>query len=282
MAACVAGTTLANQAPTARGALAHPADAATAGGACGGYGTTAGRVSDEFDGSTIDSGKWAVYPDLPRTAEEQRRSQELRYDPANASINNGRLRLRLEHSAAGWTAGGVESKFNVPANDVCVAVRTKGGVSTFDDNVLSAIWLQTRPRSTTAGDPNPETDIQEFIHADRMHSALHTWTYDNDRGVFVHRGGDDEEPPWSRESTPGTSLVDRFHTYAMRRQDNQLTFYLDGRQQYTLPLPTEYAEEFNWGRHLILSLQGNPQGPPSEHRDLPADFEVEFVRVLTP
>jgi hypothetical protein len=66
---------------------------------------------------------------------------------------------------------------------------------------------------------NSEIDIQEFIHAHRMHSALHAWTYDNDRGVFVHWDGDDEEPPWSRESTPGIRLVDRFHTYTMKRQD---------------------------------------------------------------
>lgn len=281
--ASLAGTVFANQPATASSeasTLSHVAADAEA--VCAGYGTAVPRVSDEFDGSAIDSRKWAVYPDLPHSAQQQTRSRELWYDGTNASVAGGRLRLRLAHPGERWSAGGVESKSNIPADEVCVVVRARGGVSTFDDNVLSAVWLQTRPRSTVDGDPNPETDIHEFIHPDRMHSALHTWTYDRDRDVFVHRGGADEQPPWTRESMPGINLVDRFHTYAMRRHDDQLTFFVDGAQQYSMPLPTEYTEEFNWGRHLILSLQGNPDGPPSADLNLPAYFDVEFVRVYTP
>jgi Glycosyl hydrolases family 16 len=279
----LAVTVCAHQPATASStASAVPHSAVGTGGVCAGFGTAVRRVSDEFDGSAIDSRKWAVYPDLPTSAQQQTRSRELWYDGSNASVAGGRLRLRLAHTGARWTAGGVESKSNIPADDMCVVVRARGGVSTFDDNVLSALWLQTRPRSTVDRDPNPETDIHEFIYPDRMHSALHTWTYDRDRDVFVHRGGADEQPPWTRESTPGTNLVDQFHTYAMRRHDDQLTFFIDGAQQYSMPLPTQYTEAFSWGRHLILSLQGNPDGPPSADLPLPAYFEVEFVRAYTP
>ena len=281
--ASLAGAVFAHQPATASStASVMPHAAAGTGGACAGYGTAVPRASDEFDGPAIDSRKWAVYPDLPRSAQQQTRSRELWYDGANVRVASGRLRLRLAHIGERWTAGGVESTSNLPADDMCVVVRARGGMSTFDDNVLSALWLQTRPRSTVDGDPNPETDIHEFIYPDRMHSALHTWTYDRDRDLFVHRGGADEQPPWTRESTPGPNLVDRFHTYAMRRQNEQLTFFIDGAQQYSMPLPTQYTEEFKWGRHLILSLQGNPDGPPSADLHLPAFFDVEFVRVYTP
>ncbi|MGH3663461.1 MAG: glycoside hydrolase family 16 protein, partial [Micromonosporaceae bacterium] len=227
--------------------------------------------------------KWAVYPDLPGSEVTQPRSQELNYRPENAFTEGGFLKLRLNLEGATWTAGGVESKSNVPGDSVCLVVRAKGGVSTFNDNVLSAIWMQNRPLSQAgASDPNPETDIQEFIRSNQMHSALHTWTYNSTTQTFDHRGGTDENPPWMREGAAGADLVDSFHNYAMKRENNVLTFFLDGVEQYTMPLPTEYQNQFNWGRHMVLSLQGNPTGPPSDQLPLPVDFEVDFVHVFTP
>lgn len=132
----------------------------------GGNWTLLPAVSDEFSGSGLDSSKWnnGIWYDV---------TGELAFSPDNVKVENGNLVLEAkkeERNGKLFTAGAVESKFEVPGTDSYVEVRAKA----LDKraNVLSAIWMQSSPLNW-AMNPNPEIDIMETFDYSKLTSTLH-------------------------------------------------------------------------------------------------------------
>ena len=128
-------------------------------------------ASDEFDGSTLDAAKWkkGLWYDT---------SGVLAFKQENIAVSGGNLVLTARKEAfneKSYTFGAVESLFDVPGANSYVEVRAKALHR--NANVLSAIWLQSSPLTST-NNPNPEIDIQETFNYHRMDSTLHTWAID--------------------------------------------------------------------------------------------------------
>jgi len=254
------------------------------------------KASDEFDRPLDKS--WQVYD----FAVDGRRSQELAYRPDMVSVRDGSLSLSIVDEprdvdgdgSLEYPAGGVESTFDVPGAEPgrasCVEVRTKGfaanvaGSNVWDQNVFSAVWLQTRgPQYAT--NPNPEIDIQEFFEKDKQHMALHTWeappppappTPAKHTAVDNCRTGREDQTvdpeglvDDCRTDLTFGDLTTDMHVFGLRREVVELngheagllTFYLDGRPTWTKELPPD-SPFITRGRHLVLSTQGNPPGGP--------------------
>lgn len=125
-------------------------------------------ASDEFDGNELDSTKWnnGIWYDV---------TSALAFSPSNVTVRDGNLVLTAKkenYNGKSYTAGAVESKFEVPGTDSYVEVRAKA----LDKraNVLSAIWLQSSPLNSFM-DPNPEIDIMETFDYGKLSSTLHIW-----------------------------------------------------------------------------------------------------------
>ena len=107
----------------------------------GGNWTLLPASSDEFDGDCLDENKWTngIWYDV---------TTDLAFCPENVSVRDGNLVLtakKQDYNGKAYTAGAVESKFDVPGTASYVEVRAKA----LDKkaNVLSAIWMQSSPLS---------------------------------------------------------------------------------------------------------------------------------------
>ena len=169
--------------------------------------------SDEFDGDCLDENKWTngIWYDV---------TTDLAFCPENVSVRDGNLVLtakKQDYNGKAYTAGAVESKFDVPGTASYVEVRAKA----LDKkaNVLSAIWMQSSPLSFELN-PNPEIDIMETFDYTKMTSTIHTWN--QSPSLHLQRGTNG----WK------TGLEDisaDYHTYALERREGKMRFYFDGQ-----------------------------------------------------
>lgn len=215
-------------------------------------------ASDEFDGTSLDAQKWknGIWYDV---------TTDLAFCPNNVSVRDGNLVLtakKEDYNGKHYTAGAIESKFDVPGTASYVEVRAKALDK--NANVLSAIWLQSSPL-TWALNPNPEIDIMETFDYTKMTSTLHTWR--QSPSLHLQMGTN----AWN------TGLEDisaDYHTYALERRDGKMRFYFDGKLAWERSSIEDSFTELS--RHMVLSLEGHLGAPVDEH--LPGEFLIDYVR----
>lgn len=215
-------------------------------------------ASDEFDRNQLDSTKWnnGIWYDV---------TTDLAFSPSNVTVRDGNLVLtakRENYNGKSYTAGAVESKFEVPGTDSYVEVRAKA----LDKraNVLSAIWMQSSPLSTVMN-PNPEIDIMETVDYRKLSSTLHVWP--QNPSSHTQMGTND----WD------TGLQDisaDYHIYGLERRNGKLRFYFDGRLAWEKVSTCDAFVEMS--RHMVLSLEGHLGAPAAAY--LPGEFLVDYVR----
>lgn len=215
-------------------------------------------ASDEFEGNELDSTKWnnGIWYDV---------TSALAFSPSNVTVRDGNLVLTAKkenYNGKSYTAGAVESKFEVPGTDSYVEVRAKA----LDKraNVLSAIWMQSSPLSVVM-DPNPEIDIMETFDYRKLSSTLHIWQQNPSSHVQMGTNN------WD------TGLQDisaDYHTYGLERRNGKLRFYFDGRLAWEKVSTVDAFVEMS--RHMVLSLEGHLGAPVAEH--LPGEFLIDYVR----
>lgn len=215
-------------------------------------------ASDEFEGNELDSTKWnnGIWYDV---------TSALAFSPSNVTVRDGNLVLTAKkenYNGKSYTAGAVESKFEVPGTDSYVEVRAKA----LDKraNVLSAIWMQSSPLSVVM-DPNPEIDIMETFDYRKLSSTLHIWQQNPSSHVQMGTNN------WD------TGLQDisaDYHTYGLERRNGKLRFYFDGRLAWEKVSTVDAFVEMS--RHMVLSLEGHLGAPVAEH--LPKEFLIDYVR----
>ena len=228
-------------------------------------------ASDEFDGSTLDAAKWkkGLWYDT---------SGVLAFKQENIAVSGGNLVLMARKEAfneKSYTFGAVESLFNVPGANSYVEVRAKA--LRRNANVLSAIWLQSSPLTST-NNPNPEIDIQETFDYHRMDSTLHTWAIDPATYAETDPSKFDHTQTPRNEYGTGVDVSADYHVYGLERSNGKLRFYFDGKLAWEVA-PSE-PSFVNMARHVVLSLEGHLGDPVDGH--LPQSFLVDYVRTYIP
>jgi beta-glucanase (GH16 family) len=234
--------------------------------------------SDEFDqpsGSAPNSAKWAY--DTGATGWGNNEKQHYTSRTNNARIEDGMLviearqenyqganytsaRLKTQGKAA-WTYGRIEARIKVP--------RGQG--------IWPAFWM-LGTNITSVGWPRcGEIDILENIGREPkiVHGTVHGPGYSGANGI----GG-----PYSLPGNP--DFADDFHVYAVEWSTNQIKWFVNGIQFFTLTpasLPKGAAWVFTAPQFLILNVAvgGNWPGYPDSTTQFPQRMTVDYVRVYT-
>lgn len=207
---------------------------------------------DRFESCELDESRWwDKYPWDARTHNYNGFAA-----PENAYVENGRLVLKAEDREMGeqdYTTGVVSPREVFKPGYYAARIKVPPHVPGF----WPAFWL------TSASYHPPEIDIFEFFGKDPR--AYMTYHYANDEG---------------RKETVrklwGSGFADDFHTYSVDwRPPERIVWYIDGVERF------RYDGEHVSGEYCYLILNfgiDRPGDPPPRSADLPATYEVDWVR----
>ena len=224
------------------------------------------EISDDFNGSSLDSTKWSTKSGYPT-------SGIFSFNNAkNITVSGGYLKLiakKEDFKGKSYTSAYLESNINDPGNGSYLEVRAKA--IDVRANICCAIWEQTFPLRGSLN-TNPEIDIQEYLlsgangNPNRVQSTLHRWpTKPGVHTQDAYQVFDSHVP-----------LCYDFHAYGLELRNGKLLFYLDGFKywEYNVASMPEYVTS---PRHIILSLEGHAGNPVDSY--LPAVFLIDYVRI---
>ncbi len=223
---------------------------------------------DNFDGSSLDTTKWELCP------EWERQGGMSFWDNDMVSLNGeGHLVLRAEWDEA---AGRVNAG----------AVRTEGLFSAsygyyeasikfpYAPGVWGAFWMMCGNVGSEANGAvdGVEIDIIESIGNDwgASNSALHWDGYGN-----AHKNVGSGEFKYD--------IYDgEFHTFGLERTEDAYLFYVDGKQSWKVTSDKcDICPADGYMKLTLESAEWAGGGKPACIKALPAEMEVDYVRVYT-
>lgn len=231
---------------------------------------------DEFDeGEAPDARKWNYEEGYIRNHEEQYYTVDRR---ENTRIEDGKLILEarkdsvdLEGKIRPITSASINTKDKASWKEGKIEVKAKlpEGRGTWP-----AIWMLGQDIDSVGWPLCGEIDIMEHVGYDpgKIHTTLHSQAFN-----------------WMKENdiTADTLITDfseKFHTYAVERDAQEIKFFLDGKLLLSFKNTFETKEEwpFNSPFYLTLNLAiggdwGGKEGVDLE--SLPARMTVDYVRV---
>ncbi len=238
---------------------------------------------DEFNDSTLDTAKWTARPltyvDFDKACITDR--------PQNVFESGGNLTLRAQREQLTcWAGGGTRQYTTAYLDTIGKANFTYGrfetrakspGTPAGSKGLWPAFWLR-RTAVPTGADPNDgngELDVMELPGG----SAY----YDKSTAAIFR----DYAPTKNdyRYDFPGSTYPgDGFHVYAVQWDPGVLRFYVDGTLIWTRDASTTpwFDDVFNGSAqyHLRLTFHvGGWLGDPDASTVMPADFQVDYVRV---
>jgi beta-glucanase (GH16 family) len=274
-------------APPVTAPPAAPSSASSA--ACGGQpSVTVGTqqwqctFDDEFNGTTLDTGKWTV----EQTADSGYHSGQECYEdsPDNVSVSGGTLNLTAEQVASSflcpaglgyftqYTSGMVSTSQHFAQTDGLFEVRAKASGAT-TPGLQSSLWLYPAQLTYGAWPVSGEIDIAEFF-SEYPTLAIPSVHYNN-----------------SSSDADATSVdcvigdPSQFHTYAVAWTAQSLTFQYDGQtclvDHWNAASPLADPAPFNEPFYICLTQAlgiGTDQFMPRT-TPLPATTSVDWVRV---
>jgi len=234
------------------------------------------NMSDEFDGNSIDTNKWLVegtngeYSNWIGRAPSQ-------FAPENVRIENGKLCLMTKCDPNYNYSSIIDTDCNCRYEKyTTAAVISKNTIlygymeikcKAADVSITSSFWATSR---------DSELDMFEFVGDSKSE--------DNDRKYpfCVHNWamGSLDENGWCDEVQLDWRVGDEFHVYGCEWNENGLKFYADGEMVKTVT-KTEIGRFWCLTCPLRIWVDSETfawEGFPDE-KDLPADYEIEYIRV---
>jgi beta-glucanase (GH16 family) len=225
--------------------------------------------SDEFDGETIDPANWKF--DKGGSGWGNAELEYYTNRSENARIENGMLVIEARRenyeglmytsarmNTAGlheFTYGRIEARLKLPSGQ--------------------GIWPAFWTLGTGAGWPNGgEMDIMEFIGKtpDTVYQTVHGPGYSGGHGVG------------SKISLGADTLKDDFHVFAIEWQENEIRWFVDAQEVFTvtpekIPAGTKWVYDHNFFIILNLAVGGGWPGYPDSTTVFPQQYLVDYVRV---
>ncbi|MEO0332021.1 MAG: family 16 glycosylhydrolase, partial [Bacteroidota bacterium] len=246
------------------------------------------EISDEFEGSQLDTNKWFIEGLNGRYYIWKGRSP-AQFVPHNVIVDDGKLKLRTQwepdfpFDQEGYSESGGDPYGHFKGKDIPVTtagvvtkkrflngymeVKSKAG----DAAITAAFWAIGYEQELDIYEQMGAPKIDGYIKANTVRTAVHDWSPPAVRPTRVF-GYDEQGLPYR--------TADEFHVYGAEWGRNYLKVYRDGKLTYHITqdeLGTDWvlnnpmeiwldSEAFNW-----LGL------PHKE--ELPVDFEIEYLRV---
>jgi beta-glucanase (GH16 family) len=249
--------------------------------ACGGGDVTAPKplaesgwklvFHDEFDGTDLDTGRWATCYDWNRDGcTNSGNDEEEWYLPGQVSVKDGALTLTaVRRSTPGsddrtypWASGMISTgrdhwdarprrTFTYGYFEAAIRIPPQPGM-------FPAFWMMPASRFTP-----PELDIMEFLGTTRQVSMFAHWR---------ERDGD-------RRTARGTygpvDFPGGYHVFGLRWTSAELSWYVDGVRRFRV---TEAERIPHVPMEVLINLAvGVPQSPPASVDS--ARMKVDWVRV---
>jgi Beta-glucanase/Beta-glucan synthetase len=205
--------------------------------------------SDDFDGDTLDTGKWN-----PLRRVNNYNNELQCYLPDNVSVQDGFLYLtanKEKKAGKNFTSGLVDTKGKLSVTSGKLEARIKLPPG---KGFLPAFWLLSERTSN-------EIDIMESIEAQTIYGTNHYLvgkTLEEDSKNIANNNPDD------------------FHTYSLEWNETELKWFFDGQLYHdtTVGVPNEKM-------YIILNLAvgGDWPGSPDRKTAFPATMAVDYVKL---
>ena len=244
-------------------------------------------ISDEFEGSEIDRSKWFVQGENGDYYIWKGRAPS-QFAAHNVIVADGVLRLRSQWEPDFDFAVGEGHEGNDYATHEGESVPVTTAAIVSHKRFLNG-YMEVRSRSADAAMTssfwmigyeseldvyetmgNPKIDSGSGITATMLKASVHDWQPPAQRPT--RRFGYVQELPWR--------VADDFHVYGVDWGPDYLKFYIDGELKYEVT-QAEVGRDWVLTNPLEIWLDSEIfvwLGLPHEE-ELPADFEVDYVRV---
>jgi beta-glucanase (GH16 family) len=225
--------------------------------------------SDEFDGSSLNSGNWT--PETGGGGWGNNEVQTYTTNSENLRVESGNLIIQAVKSSGSWTSARIKTqdKRGFKYGKIEFRAKLPTGVGPWP-----AAWMMGTNISSVGWPNCGEIDVMEWRgfptnEANTVGHALHSPT---------RNGGNPVEPP-SRSAVTNPST--EFHTYAVVWTSNNMTFSVDGVDKATLTPPVADAAVFREQFFLLLNLAigGNYVSNQIDPALTNAVYQLDYVRV---
>lgn len=211
--------------------------------------------SDEFNGKTVDTGKWNILGDHVRK-DGWWVKEDVRLD------GKGSLEIRVKKKGDKFTTGAIntKSKFEKRFGYFVARCRFTGA-----RGHGPAFWLQSPGVGRVGDDGRDGTEIdimEKFKNYDRVQHAMHWDGY-----------GKYHSSSACQIDLPGVS--EGWHTFALCWTPDEYIFYIDGQESWR----TKDGGVSQVPAYVILSDEIRAWNGDISKQDLPRYFYVDYVRV---
>ena len=227
--------------------------------------------NDEFDGETIDTGKWRF-----ETGGHGWGNNELQYytdSESNSYLEDGKLiiqALKETYNGNDYTSARINSIDGWFFKRIDVKAKLPYGIGTWP-----AIWML--PDDWIYGNyswpDNGEIDIMEHVGSNMgyVHASIHCDAYN-------HKDGTQKSA-----STFCSDVASKFHVYSIDWRLNKIDFYFDDELILTFEKSGISWEiwPFDHPFHLLLNIAigGSWGGSEIDNSAFPCSMEIDYVRV---
>jgi beta-glucanase (GH16 family) len=233
--------------------------------------------SDEFEGTSLDTNKWAPCYWWNSSGCTNPGNAELEwYLPQNIGLSGGILSLTARKQTIvasdgktyNYTSGMITTdrltsdvntppKFSYRYGYAEMRAKVPKGAG-----IWPAFWMIPKDHSWP-----PEIDAMEILGSDPLTSYM-----------TIHWGADWTVHQQSTQSYTGPDFSSGWHTFAVDWEPNVVTWYIDGVQRYKY---TNMANIPSKEMYLVanLAVGGNWPGSPNSATIFPSDFQIDYIRV---
>ncbi len=225
--------------------------------------------SDEFDGSSLNTGNWT--PETGAGGWGNNEVQTYTANPENLRVKDGSLIIQAVKSNGAWTSARIKTQDKRLFTYGLIEFRAKlpTGVGPWP-----AAWMMGNNIGSVGWPTCGEIDVMEWrgyptSDANTVGHAIHS---------LLRHGGNPVEAPRSAVSNPST----QFHNYGALWTSTSVTFSVDGVDKATLEFPAEDRAAFQNEFFLLfnVAMGGNYVQGQIDPALTSAIFEVDYVRVF--
>lgn len=204
-------------------------------------------------------------------------NNELQYytvnDTDNAIVENGMLTITARKETfqnKNYTSARLitRGKFNVQYGKIEARMKLPYG-----QGIWPAFWMLGESFSEVGWPACGEIDIMEMIGGDGRENTVHGTVHWDNNGNHAQYGS-------SYSLTTGT-FADDFHTFAIKWNETEIRWFVDGIQYHVVDITPDGLSEFRDEFFILLNLAvgGNWPGYPDASTVFPQTLEVDYVRV---
>ena len=156
-----------------------------------------------------------------------------------------------------WQYGRVEARIKMPEGQ----------------GIWPAFWMLGKNIfEGTTWPATGEIDILEMVGGGEDDRILHGTAHWQEGGEHVYQG---------ESLMHSEKLSQDFHTYAIEWDDEQIRWFFDGEQYYSLSTQSSAMSEFDAPFFILLNIAvgGDWPGYPDETTEFPQTMKVDYVRV---